>query len=61
MKQFWIDYEYDWDLDWEVNHWDKNWSYTQCYYHDYTIYNNKGKIIDVGLCDEESQLLRLFK
>ena len=48
MKQFWKDYEYDWDLDWEFNHWNKDWYYSQCYYHDYTIYNSDGKIVEVG-------------
>lgn len=46
MKQFWIDYEYDWDLDWEFYHWDKTFSYSHCYHRDYIIYNANGEIVD---------------
>ena len=49
MKQFWIDYEYDIDLDDSFYHSNTDFSYTQCYHHDYTIYNSDGIVIDEGL------------
>lgn len=48
MKQFWKDYEYDIDLEWSANHPNTDFSYTQCYYHDYTIYDNNGMVVEEG-------------
>lgn len=52
MKQFWQDYEYDIDLDDSFYHSNTDFSYTQCYHHDYTLYNNNGKVVDTGLMEE---------
>ena len=52
MKQFWKDYEYDINLEDSFYHSNTDYSYTQCYHHDYTMYNSEGVIVDTGLMIE---------